>query len=61
MYAEIVAAVQSAKALSEMVKAANSLSNHTQMIAAVNAVEEKLGDAIAAHFLEMEAHGCHVS
>lgn len=54
MYAEIVAAVQSAKTLSELVKSAHSLSNHTQMLAAVHAVQEKLGDAITAHLSSQE-------
>lgn len=54
MYGEIIAAVQSAKALADLVKAANSLSNHTQMLAAVHSVQEKLSDAITAHLASQE-------
>ena len=54
MYAEIVAAVQSAKTLAELVKAANSLSNHSQMLTAVHSVQEKLTDALTAHLASQE-------
>ena len=54
MYAEIVAAVQSAKALAELVKAANSLSNYGELLAAVNAVQEKLSQALAANLESAE-------
>lgn len=54
MYGGIVAADQSAKALADLVKAANSLSNHTQMVTAVHSVQEKLSDAITAHLASHE-------
>ena len=53
MYAEIVAAVQSAKTLAELVKAANSLSNHSQMLTCPP-VQEKLTDALTAHLASQE-------
>ena len=46
MYAEIVAAVQSTKALAELLKAAHGLSNYVELLTAVNAVQEKLSQAL---------------
>lgn len=54
MYAEIVAAVQSAKALAELLKSANGLSNRVEIVAAVNAVQDKLTVAYAANFESAE-------
>ena len=47
MYAEIVSAVQSAKALSELLKAAKELSNYNDFVAAVHDINEKLMAATA--------------
>lgn len=47
MYAEIVSAVQSAKALSELLKAAQELSNYNDFVAAVHDINEKLMAATA--------------
>lgn len=49
MYAEIAAAVQSTKALAELLKAANGLSNHVELLAAVNTVQEKLSQALISN------------
>jgi hypothetical protein len=49
MYAEIVAAVQSTKALAELVKAANGLSNQLELLTAVNTVQEKLSQALISN------------
>lgn len=54
MYAEIVSAVQSAKALGELVKAAHSLSNYTEFVAAVSEVSAKLMDATAVALASQE-------
>ena len=48
MYAEIVAAVQSTKTLAELLKTAHSLSNYSELLIAVTAVQMKLTDAIAS-------------
>ena len=45
MYAEIASAIQSARALSELLKAAKSLSNYNELVAAVSEVNSKLMDA----------------
>ena len=45
MYTEITAAIQSAKTLAELLKAANGLSNYNEIIAAVSAVNAKLMQA----------------
>ncbi len=47
MYGEIIAAIGSAKALRELVKAATSLANNNELIAAVSDVNSKLMDATA--------------
>jgi len=54
MYAEIVSAVQSAKALGELVKAAHSLSNYTEFVAAVSEVSTKLMSATAVALASQE-------
>lgn len=54
MYAEIVSAVQSAKALGELVKAANNLSNYTEFVSAVSEVSAKLMDATAVALASQE-------
>ena len=54
MYAEIVSAVQSAKALGELVKAANSLSNYTEFVSAVSEVSAKLMEATAVALASQE-------
>ena len=48
MYAEIIAAVQSTKTLAELLKAAHSLSNYSELLTAVTAVQQKLTEAIAS-------------
>jgi DNA-directed RNA polymerase subunit RPC12/RpoP len=54
MYAEIVAAVQSTKTLAELLKAAHSLSNYSELLTAVTAVQMKLTDAIASELASQE-------
>ena len=49
MYAEIVAAVQSTKALAELLKAAHGLSYYVELLTAVNAVQEKLSQALVSN------------
>ena len=45
MYAEIVSAVESVKALTTLVKAANGLSNYNELVLAVSEVNTKLMEA----------------
>ena len=47
MYAEISAAIQSARALGELVKAAHGLANYNEFITAISEVNTKLMDATA--------------
>jgi hypothetical protein len=54
MYAEIVAAVQSTKALAELLKAANGLSNYVELLTAVNTVQEKLSQALISNLESTE-------
>jgi len=54
MYAEIVAAVQSTKTLAELLKAAHSLSNYSELLTAVTTVQMKLTDAIASELASQE-------
>ena len=54
MYAEIVAAVQSTKALAELLKAAHGLSNYVELLTAVNAVQEKLSQALVSNLESAE-------
>lgn len=54
MYAEIAAAVQSAKALKDLVVAAQSLSNHNELVAAVSEVNSKLIEATAVALASQE-------
>lgn len=54
MYSEIVAAIQSTKTAIELVKAANGLSNYSELLTAVTAVQIKLTDAIASELESQE-------
>lgn len=54
MYAEIVAAVQSTKTLTELLKAAHSLSNYSELLTAVTTDQQKLTDAIASDLASQE-------
>jgi hypothetical protein len=54
MYAEIVSAIESAKALRELLKAANSLSNYNEIVAAVSEVSAKLMDATGVALASQE-------
>ena len=54
MYAEITAAVQSTKTLVEIIKSAKDLSNHAELLIAVNAVQEKLSQALVANIESAE-------
>ena len=54
MYSEIVAAIQSTKTAIELVKAANGLSNYSELLTAVTAVQIKLTDAIASELASQE-------
>jgi DNA-directed RNA polymerase subunit RPC12/RpoP len=48
VYPEIVAAIQGIKALADLLKATHSLSNHSELLTAVHAVQMQLTDAIAS-------------
>lgn len=54
MYSEITAAIQSAKTAIEIVKAAHGLSNYSELLSAVTAVQIKLTDAIATELASQE-------
>lgn len=54
MYAEISAAIQSAKALGELVKAAHGLANYNEFVTAVYEVNAKLMDATAVALASQE-------
>jgi Zn finger protein HypA/HybF involved in hydrogenase expression len=54
MYSEIVTAFQSTKTAIELVKAANGLSNYSELLTAVTAVQIKLTDAIASELASQE-------
>ena len=54
MYAEISAAIQSAKALGELVKAAHSLANYNEFVTAVYEVNAKLMEATAVALASQE-------
>lgn len=54
MYGEIVAAVNSVKALGELLKSAKSLANYNELVAAVSEVNGKL---MAATAVALEAQG----
>ena len=55
MYAQIVAAIQSTRALSDLLNAAKSLSNYNELVAAVSEVNSKLMDATAVALASQEA------
>lgn len=54
MYAEITAAIQSTKTAIDLVKAAHGLSNYSELLTAVTAVQIKLTDAIASELASQE-------
>ena len=54
MYTEIVAAVQSTKTLTELIKSAKGLSNQVELLSAVNAVQEKLSQALVSNLEGVE-------
>ena len=54
MYAEISAAIQSAKALGELVKATHGLANYNEFVAAVYEVNAKFMDATAVALASQE-------
>lgn len=54
MYSEITAAIQSTKSAIELVKAAHGLSNYSELLTAVTAVQIKLTDAIASELASQE-------
>lgn len=54
MYSEITAAIQSAKAAINLVKAAHGLSNYSELLTAVTDVQIKLTDAIASELASQE-------
>ena len=56
MYAEITAAIQSTKTVAELLKAAKSLSNYSELVAAVSEVNSKLMEATAVALASQEAH-----
>lgn len=54
MYAEISAAIESAKMLAELLKAAKSLTNYNEFVSAVSEVNTKLMDATAVALASQE-------
>ena len=54
MYAEISAALASLKTVTDLVKAAGSMANYGEMLAAVNTVQEKLSQALIANLASAE-------
>lgn len=56
MYAEIAAAVQSTKTVAELLKAAKSLTNYNELVAAVSEINARLMDATAVALASQEAH-----
>lgn len=54
MYAEIVAAIQGTKTAIDLVKATNGLSNYSELLGAVTAVQMKLTDAVSAALASQE-------
>lgn len=56
MYAEITAAIQSVKTVGELAKAANSIANHNELMAAVAEVNARLMDATAVALSSQERH-----
>ena len=54
MYSEITSAIQSTKTAIELVKAAHGLSNYSELLTAVTAVQMKLTDAIASELASQE-------
>lgn len=54
MYTEITAAIQGTKTAIELVKAAHGLSNYSELLTAVTAVQIKLTDAIASELESQE-------
>ncbi len=56
MYAEISAAIQSLRTVAELAKAANSLSNYNELIAAVSDANGRLMEATAMALASQERH-----
>jgi hypothetical protein len=56
MYAEISAAIQSVKTVAELANAANTISNHNELMAAVADVNSKLMEATAVALAAQERH-----
>ena len=54
MYAEIVAAIQGTKTAIDLVKATSGLSNYSELLGAVTAVQMKLTDAVTAALTSQE-------
>ncbi len=54
MYAEISAALSSLKTLTDIVRAANSMSNRLEMLDAVTSVQQNLSQALAANLAGVE-------
>jgi len=54
MYAEIVAAIQGTKTAIDIVKATNGLTNHSELLGAVTAVQIQLTDAVTAALASQE-------
>jgi hypothetical protein len=54
MYAEISAAIQSAKVLGELLRAAHGLANYDELVAAVSEVNAKLMDPTAVALASQE-------
>lgn len=54
MYSEIVAAIQTTKTLADLIKTAHALSNYSELLTAVTAVQQKLTDAIASELASQE-------
>jgi hypothetical protein len=61
MYGEIIAAIQSTKALGELLKATTSLANHNDLMSAVSEVNSKLMDATAVALASQEAQSRYLA
>ena len=56
MYAEISAAIQSVKAVSELARSATSLANYNELITAISEVNSRLMEATAVALASQERH-----
>ena len=60
MYAEISSALAGLKTITELAKAAGSMANYGEMLAAVNTVQEKLSMALVSNLASMEKQATQI-